>query len=96
MTGIAMPINGGRPTLQGDELHNPPEPTVPAEALGIDPDAPPIAVGTLQSANLCQPLRDALVPALEALVAGQHLEGLGCSAAGPGAAPAAARMRICW
>jgi predicted nucleotidyltransferase len=49
---------------------------MPAELLRLDPDPLPLALGTLQAANLPQVLRADLLPALERLVARHHPEGL--------------------
>jgi predicted nucleotidyltransferase len=49
---------------------------MPAELLRLHPDPQPLALGTLQAANLPQVLRTDLLPALEELVARHHPEGL--------------------
>lgn len=49
---------------------------MPAEALGLDVDRPPVAPGAIEAANLPQALRPELLPALEVLVARHHPEGI--------------------
>jgi len=59
----------------------------------MNPEIQPLAAGTIQAANLPPALRSELLPALQLLVERHHPErASGCLAAGPGAAPAAARM----